>query len=595
MAFQDFEYISERRRAEKQRKLKKRIAMGTVSAFALVALIAVAIFVGVSKSSDTDTKSAQPHQQATNEDSHRHSNKVIKMICNSTDYKEMCENTLSKAVQAKPELGNTRDLLKTAISATADEVNMAMNKSMGFRFNTPAEKAAFEDCQVLMQDAKDELGFSVFLVGNSDVGKLPSETPDLNNWLSAVMSYQQTCIDGFPQGKLKDGMENALKAVKELTSNSLAIVSEVAWFLSTFQETAGPSRRLLEKESNSPNSLDKDGYPTWMAREDRRMLKANDEKPTPNVIVAKDGSGDYKTISGAFASVPEKYQGRYVIYVKEGIYEETVTVTNKMVNVTLYGDGSQKSIITGSKNFVDGVRTFETATFVALGEGFLAKGMGFRNTAGPEKGQAVAARVQADGAVFVNCRFEGYQDTLYAQTHRQFYRSCVVAGTIDFIFGDAAAVFQNCLIVVRKPLENQKNVVTAQGRVDKRETTGIVLHNCRILPDEKLVPLKSKIKSYLGRPCKEYSRTVVMESTIDDVIHPDGWLPWEGNFALNTLYYAEFNNNGPGATVVSRVNWPGRKVIDKQEALNYTVGPFLHAEDWINATDVQVHFGLYTS
>lgn len=312
MAFQDFEYISERRRAEKQRKLKKRIAMGTVSAFALVALIAVAIFVGVSKSSDTDTKSAQPHQQATNEDSHRHSNKVIKMICNSTDYKEMCENTLSKAVQAKPELSNPRDLLKTAISATADEVNMAMNKSMGFRFNTPAEKAAFEDCKVLMQDAKDELGFSVFLVGNSDVGKLPSKTPDLNNWLSAVMSYQQTCIDGFPQGKLKDGMENALKAVKELTSNSLAIVSEVAWFLSTFQETAGPSRRLLEKESNSPNSLDKDGYPTWMAREDRRMLKANDEKPTPNVIVAKDGSGDYKTISGALAAVPEKYQGRYV-------------------------------------------------------------------------------------------------------------------------------------------------------------------------------------------------------------------------------------------------------------------------------------------
>jgi pectin methylesterase-like acyl-CoA thioesterase len=238
---------------------------------------------------------------------------------------------------------------------------------------------------------------------------------------------------------------------------------------------------------------------------------------------------------------------------------------------------------------------FEISNAVALGEGFLARGMGFRNTAGPEKGQAVAARVQADGAVFVNCRFEGYQDTLYAQTHRQFYRSCVIAGTIDFIFGDAAAVFQNCLIVVRKPLENQRNVVTAQGRVDKRETTGIVLHKCRILPDKKLVPLKSKIKSYLGRPWKEYSRTVVMESTIDDVIHPDGWLPWAGDFALNTLYYAEFNNSGPGATVVSRVNWPGRKVIDKQEALNYTVGPFLHAEEWINTTDVQVHFGLYAT
>jgi len=154
-----------------------------------------------------------------------------------------------------------------------------------------------------MQEAKEELGFSVFQVGNSDLGELSSRTPKLNNWLSAVMSYQQTCIDGFPQGKLKDGVEKAFEGVKELTSNSLAIVSEVVLFLSTFQEAGGHSRHLLEK----------DGYPTWMAHEDRRMLKAQDEKPTPNLTVAKDGSGDYNTISGALAAMPEKYQGRYDI------------------------------------------------------------------------------------------------------------------------------------------------------------------------------------------------------------------------------------------------------------------------------------------
>lgn len=52
-----------------------------------------------------------------------------------------------------------------------------------------------------------------------------------------------------------------------------------------------------------------------------------------------------------------------MIYVKEGVYEETVNVTKKMVNVTMYGDGGKKTIITGSKNFVDGTRTFKTATF----------------------------------------------------------------------------------------------------------------------------------------------------------------------------------------------------------------------------------------
>jgi len=586
MAFQDFESMTERRRGEKQGKLMKRIAMGTVSAFALVTLIAVAFFVGASKWSDSsDTKPSQsPPQQAANEASHS-INKVIKMICNSTDYQDKCENTLNRAVEADPDLSHPKDLLKAAISATADEVNKAMNETTAFKFSTPAEKAAFEDCKVLMQDAKKELGFSVFQVGNtSDVGKLSSTTPDLNNWLSAVMSYQQTCIDGFPKGKLKDGMEKALKAVKEFTSNSLAIVSEVALLLSTFQET-GHSRHLLAP------SLDKDGYPTWMAHEDRRMLiEAQIQNPKPNVIVAKDGSGNYNTISGALAAMPANYPGRYVIYVKAGVYDETVTVTK--VKVTMYGDGSQNTIITGSKNFVDGSRTFESATFVALGDGFLAQSMGFRNTAGPEKDQAVAVRVQGDGAIFVNCRFEGYQDTLYAQTHRQFYRSCEVVGTIDFIFGDASAVFQECSIVVRKPLDNQQNVVTAHGRIDKRETTGIVLQNCRISADNQLVPVKSRIRSYLGRPWKEYARTVVMESTIDDFIHPDGWLAWQGNFALSTLFYAEFNNKGPGANVAARVKWPGHKIINQQEALEYTVGPFLQG-DWITATGVPVHFGLY--
>lgn len=218
--------------------------------------------------------------------------------------------------------------------------------------------------------------------------------------------------------------------------------------------------------------------------------------------------------------------------------------------------------------------------------------MGFRNTAGPEKHQAVAARVKGDRAIFLNCRFEGYQDTLYVQTHRQFYRSCVIAGTVDFIFGDAAALFQNCLIVVRKPLDNQQNIVTAQGRYERHEETGIVLQSCRIQADDKLMPVKSTIRSYLGRPWKEFSRTVIMESEIDDLIHPDGWLPWDKDFALKTLYYAEYNNTGPGAKINARVSWLGyKKNFNKADAEKFTVGTFLES-DWIRAANVPVHVGL---
>lgn len=587
MAFQDFSHLSERRKAERQQKLKKRIAIAAVVSLVLLVLIASGIFAVVYKSGHA--KKNNPEIQSTNEVSHW--TKAVKMICAPTDYKQACESSLSKVKSSNSSSPRPIDLLKIAISVIIDEVENAFNHSSKFKLKNPDEKAAFEDCKVLLEDAKEELKSSISLIGgNNDMNKLPSKSHDLNNWLSAVMSYQQTCIDGFPEGKLKSKMQKGLDSAKKLTSNALAIVSEVSSILSMLEVPGFTQRRLLSQEMSVP-SVDKDGFPRWMSHADRRMLRGRPIKLKPNVVVAKDGSGDFTTISDALAAMPKKYSGRYVIYVKTGVYKETVMVTKKMVNVTMYGDGSRKTIVTGSKNFVDGVRTFQTATFAALGEGFMGMAMGFRNTAGPEKHQAVALRVQADRSIFLNCRMEGYQDTLYAQTHRQYYRSCVIAGTVDFIFGDAAAVFQNCMIVVRKPLVNQQNIVTAQGRIDKRETTGIVIQNCRILPDKKLIPFKSQIKSYLGRPWKEYSRTIIMESTIGDLIHPDGWLPWEGDFGLKTLFYTEFNNKGPGATLTARVKWPGYKSITKEQATQFTVGPFLRG-DWVKASGTPVHMGL---
>ncbi|XP_038696549.1 putative pectinesterase/pectinesterase inhibitor 45 [Tripterygium wilfordii] len=594
MVFQDFDLLSERRRAERQQKFRKRVAIAVVSSLVLLLLVAAGVFAIVyNNKSNHSSEKAAPQAQAQKQPPTKeisHVEKVIKAVCNGTSYKDICHSTLEKAATKNPSLAQPKEILKSIIAATDDEVENAFSKASAFKFDKPEEKAAFEDCKKLIDDANEELKSSL-AHADGDIKKLNTKAPDLKNWLSAVMSYQQTCIDGFPEGKMKSDMQQAFNATKKLTSNSLAMVTEFSSVLSSFLE--GTTRHLLEDESSTP-SIAVDGLPKWMSNEDRRVLKGADtEKPTPNVTVAKDGSGNFPTISAALAAMPAKYTGRYVIYVKQGVYDETVTVDKKKENVTMYGDGSQKTIVTGSKNFVDGVRTFQTATFVALGEGFLAKAMGFRNTAGPEKHQAVAVRVQADRSIFLNCRFEGYQDTLYVQTHRQFYRSCVISGTVDFIFGDAAAIFQNCLIIVRKPLENQKNIVTAQGRIDKFESTGIVLQNCKIQPDDALVPAKTTIKSYLGRPWKEYSRTIIMESTIDDLIHPDGFLPWEGDFALKTLYYAEFNNKGLGAKTTARVKWPGYKVIDKQEALKYTVGTFLQG-DWISATGSPVKVGLFT-
>lgn len=219
--------------------------------------------------------------------------------------------------------------------------------------------------------------------------------------------------------------------------------------------------------------------------------------------------------------------------------------------------------------------------------------MGFQNTVGPQGHQAVALRVQADNSAFFNCRMDGFQDTLYVQAHRQFYRNCVISGTIDFIFGDSTTVIQNSLIIVRKPMDGQLNTVTAHGRTDKRETTGLVIQNCRIVPDQNLYPVRFKLQSYLGRPWKEFSRTVIMESTIGDFLNPAGWLPWMGNFALDTLYYAEYNNRGPGANTAQRVKWKGYKVItDRNEAQQFTPGPFIQGGDWLRLTGVPYFLGF---
>lgn len=97
-------------------------------------------------------------------------------------------------------------------------------------------------------------------------------------------------------------------------------------------------------------------------------------------------------------------------------------------------------------------------------ESFIGKNMGFRNTAGANGYPAVAVRTSADYISFYNCKIDGHQDTLYSHVGRQFFRDCTISGTIDFIFGNSAVVFQNCKIVVNTPQRGGQNVITANGR-----------------------------------------------------------------------------------------------------------------------------------
>ncbi|KAK8548739.1 hypothetical protein V6N12_061645 [Hibiscus sabdariffa] len=227
-----------------------------------------------------------------------------------------------------------------------------------------------------------------------------------------------------------------------------------------------------------------------------------------------------------------------------------------------------------------------------IGPKFIAKNIGFVNTAGAIKHQAVALKVQSDQAIFYNCQMDGYQDTLYAHSHRQFYRDCTISGTIDFIFGNSASVYQNCKLIIRKPLDNQQCIATAQGRSDRREASGFVLQNCTFSGASDYLPVMARSKTYLGRPWKQYSRTIIMQSQLDDIVTGAGWMPWSGDFALDTLWYAEFNNRGPGAVQTNRVKWKGIKKVTAAQALQFTTGVFLRGGDWIQKSGVPYTAGM---
>ncbi|GAA0169440.1 esterase [Lithospermum erythrorhizon] len=133
-----------------------------------------------------------------------------------------------------------------------------------------------------------------------------------------------------------------------------------------------------------------------------------------------------------------------------------------------------------------------------------------------------------------------YFQHLYAYSLWQFYRECDIYGTMDFIFGNAAAIFQKCNLVLREPgSRGAYNVMLAHGRTDQGQNTGFSLQNCIITASGYS---RDAYESYLGRPWRQYSRAVIMQSSMDGVISPKGWIEWEGSSAFDKMYFAEHEN-----------------------------------------------------
>ncbi|KAK7397154.1 hypothetical protein VNO78_18321 [Psophocarpus tetragonolobus] len=506
---------------------------------------------------------------------------LIAQACMDIENQNSCltniHNELTKIGPPSPSA-----VMSAALKATLNEARVAIDNitkvttlSVSYR-----EQQAIEDCKELLDFSVSELAWSMGEMrrirgGDSNV----QQEGNLEAWLSAALSNQDTCLEGFEgtDRRLESYISGSLTQVTQLISNVLSLYTQ----LHTLPFKPPRNKTTTLPDENLDLDLDVE-FPEWMTQGDQELLKAKPHRA--DAVVALDGSGHYRSITDAVNAAPAYSQRRYIIYVKKGLYKENIDMKRKMTNIMLVGDGIGQTIITSNRNFMQGWTTFRTATLAVSGKGFIARDMSFRNTAGPVNHQAVALRVDSDQSAFYRCSVEGHQDTLYAHSLRQFYRECEIYGTIDFIFGNGAAVLQNCKIYTRVPLPLQKVTITAQGRKSPHQTTGFTIQDSYILATQP---------TYLGRPWKQYSRTVYINTYMSGLVQPRGWLEWFGNFALNTLWYGEYRNYGPGSSLAGRIRWPGYHVIkDASTASFFTVQRFINGDAWLPRTGVKFTSGL---
>ena len=259
------------------------------------------------------------------------------------------------------------------------------------------------------------------------------------------------------------------------------------------------------------------------------------------IVVAADGSGDFKTIQQALDHVPADNSQRVVIQIKPGIYQEQIRVSKH--NVKLLGEDARKTVITHRLSALEAGNTRLAFTAYIIGNNFRAENLTFENSFGVGS-QAVALFIDAEDGVFENCRFLGWQDTLFVNGSRHFFNDCYIEGHVDFIFGSAAAVFQNCTIHSKGA-----GYVTAHYRTSNEENTGFVFLHCRLTGQDTGKGV------YLGRPWRPYARVVFIDSWLGEHIRPEGWDNWRDPAREKTAWFAEYKSSGPGANPKARVAW----------------------------------------
>ena len=393
-------------------------------------------------------------------------------------------------------------------------------------------------------------------------------TPVSRRWFDDEGKLKENCHGDYPAAVMQIAEEYGLPLID---ANRIT----QAWLKSLGDE---PSRRYymwVEKGTNPKHpdgKIDNTHTNVAGARQIVNLLLPEIVKVIPELaehvvdydfVVAKDGSGDFFTVQEAVNAAPDYCkQDETTIYIKDGVYEEKVTIPTNKQRLHLIGQSAEKTVITWS-DFAQKIGptgyemgTSATSTVFLYASDFLAENMTIENAAGEGKsiGQACAITIDGDRVAFINCRFVGNQDTIYTygKGQHQYFRNCWIEGTTDYIFGASTCWFEDCTIL------SKKNSYVTAASTPEWEEFGYVFNNCRLIHDE------NTDKVYLGRPWRSFAKTVFINCELGDHILKEGWHNWNKPYAEKTTFYAEYGSKGPGAASKSeRVKW-SHQLKDKE-------------------------------
>lgn len=316
------------------------------------------------------------------------------------------------------------------------------------------------------------------------------------------------------------------------------------------------------------------------------------------IHIAQDGSGDFISIQEALHTLPPDNPSETILLIHKGIYKEPITIT--VPHVTFLGESREDTILTYDRyarmpsDDIGKLGTFRSYSCMIDTHDFTARHITFENSSGPgtKVGQALALYADGDRLHFDDCSFLGGQDTLFTaplppkeiepngfigpkqfaprRTGRHYYQNCYIEGDIDFIFGGAAAFFDHCELFSKYTGQTINSYVTAAS-TPKDQKYGYVFDHCRFTSN---CPPHS---CYLGRPWREYAKTVLLNCWIGEHICPEGWHDWGKTNAHDTTYYAEYKNAGPGADINTRPAWIHR--LTKQQSLTFQKSLVLAGKD----------------